>query len=327
MPDPHHDRTPARLPDKGMSLPQTRGALDTRLEPLLKETGIQNYALAVAYKGELILVRGKASAPRVLCSLGKPLTAQACRVLVQAGKLRLDVPLKTYLPVSGAASRITARQLLDHQSGLPATHTELAKDLVPPRFEYDLVLHALTQPLRFAPGEGMLYSSLGYQVLGRVIEAVSGQRADQYLKSAVLAPLGVKSYCAATYLSPTDLKTWGDPRLTAWSEVAWGHNDMAGASLMSALDYLRFLVFCRTRTATERLGWQERPTGLTHTGVWTNETHLAGLWRNGSASVCLIESKDDTACARVHALIEDHCLALQSPTPELTWRSVGGGGG
>ncbi len=46
------------------------------------------------------------------------------------------------------------------------------------------------QPLDFDPGEKMVYSNLGYLVLGRIIEAVTGQKYEPWVKKNVLAPVG-----------------------------------------------------------------------------------------------------------------------------------------
>jgi CubicO group peptidase (beta-lactamase class C family) len=57
----------------------------------------------------------------------------------------------------------------------------------------NVVRYAMGQPLDFAPGQRYAYSNLGYLVLGRLIEAVSGQAYETYVKSKVLAPLKVKT--------------------------------------------------------------------------------------------------------------------------------------
>lgn len=349
--DPHHDPTPASLPAPSKSPPSPTLSikpLDEAILALMREAEIPSVCVALAFKGRLTHARGYGQGvptrPQLLCSLSKPLTAQACFLLIQEGKLHLETPLKSILPAEGAAGRITLRQLLTHRSGLPSSHTELAQELkgrtdLPRRegvlYEYELVCHALTKPLRFTPGADFLYSSLGYQVLGRVIEAVAGQRADLFLQARVLRPLGIESYISTTYLRPKDLASLDylplPARLQVLSQTAWGCNDMAGAACLSPLDYLRFLARFRPMLTPETLrqlqrpagsgyglGWQLREgtvqgrpvVGVAHTGIWTRETHLATSWSHGACSVCFVESAKEDTCAQLHALVQEACLQL-----------------
>src|SRR5262245_32856388 len=110
-------------------------------------------------------------------SIGKLCTQIAILQLLDAGKLTLNDPIAKYLPDypdPDIARKVTIRQLLLHQSGIPdfLSHvrpdTKLdsiseLKDFLP------LFIH---QPLEFEPGTAQRYSSSGYIVLGSVIEAV-----------------------------------------------------------------------------------------------------------------------------------------------------------
>jgi N-acyl-D-amino-acid deacylase len=55
----------------------------------------------------------------------------------------------------------------------------------------DIVRYMMGQPLDFDPGTKFVYSNLGYLVLGRIIEAVTGQRYEQWVRQNVLAPVGI----------------------------------------------------------------------------------------------------------------------------------------
>jgi CubicO group peptidase (beta-lactamase class C family) len=111
-----------------------------------------------------------------IASISKPFTALAVLKLREAGRLSLDDSLARYLPESPNAARVTLRQLLTHTSGLP--------DFVP----FD---QAMSGPLDFEPGDRLNYSNIGYSALGRVIEKVSGRSYEDYLRVAILDPLGL----------------------------------------------------------------------------------------------------------------------------------------
>src|SRR5882762_2994830 len=61
----------------------------------------------------------------------------------------------------------------------------------PPARPDAIIRYMLRKPLDFNPGERYAYSNFGYCVLGRLIEKISGQRYDDYVKDHVLRPLGI----------------------------------------------------------------------------------------------------------------------------------------
>ena len=97
---------------------------------------------------------------------------------------------------------ITVRHLLQHTAGWDRRlsfdpmfrSVQIAKDLrVPAPAEPDDILrYMLRRSLDFSPGERSAYSNFGYCVLGRIIEDVTGQRYEDYVRDNVLAPLGVR---------------------------------------------------------------------------------------------------------------------------------------
>ncbi|HEX7939310.1 MAG TPA: serine hydrolase [Gemmatimonadaceae bacterium] len=126
-----------------------------------------------------------------LASLTKVVgTTTAIMILYDQGKIKLDEPVKTYLPEfsGGAKDDITIRLLLEHRSGLPA-----ARELWRTAWSPDDARHmVLRTQLEYEPGTGMVYSDLGYDILGFVVEAVSGQKLDAYLHDNVFEPLGME---------------------------------------------------------------------------------------------------------------------------------------
>ena len=123
-------------------------------------------------------------------SITKQFTAAAILQLRDAGKLSLDAPLATYLPGAPHAQEVTIRQLLTHTSGLheylegPNVIAEAAK---PVTFDA-LMSRVATMPLDFKPGTKYAYSNTNYIILGKVIETVSHQPYEAYIRAHVFAP-------------------------------------------------------------------------------------------------------------------------------------------
>jgi CubicO group peptidase (beta-lactamase class C family) len=127
-------------------------------------------------------------------SLTKAFTAVAVLQLVQAGKLRLDGKIGDYLPEYPNVGRhVTLHQLLTHTSGIPnftdfPEYVEWRQLTVQPR---QILEWFWDRPLEFEPGSQYRYSNSGYQVLGAIIERVSGQKYAEYLEQHVFAPAGL----------------------------------------------------------------------------------------------------------------------------------------
>ncbi|MBV9880803.1 MAG: beta-lactamase family protein [Gemmatirosa sp.] len=125
-----------------------------------------------------------------LASLTKVVgTTTAIMVLYDEGKIDLDAPVRQYLPAftGGQKDRVTVRQLLTHHSGLPPGR-DLWRSARNPEEAREQVL---ATPLVCRPGECYEYSDLGADVLGFLVETVSGQRLDRFLDERVFRRLGM----------------------------------------------------------------------------------------------------------------------------------------
>ncbi|HLU29068.1 MAG TPA: serine hydrolase domain-containing protein [Glycomyces sp.] len=129
-------------------------------------------------------------------SVAKPVTATAVMTLVEDGAIDLDEPVTAHLPDFRLAdedrsARITVRHLLEQSSGIPEGTgiTDRFDEYDDPYGEAVAEL-AEADPLA-EPGERFEYASANYLVLGAVVEAVSGEPYGQYLREAVLDPLGM----------------------------------------------------------------------------------------------------------------------------------------
>ena len=116
-------------------------------------------------------------------SLTKPVFAYAVLKLVDAGKLDLDTPLVKYLPGRydvGDDSRldqITARHVLSHTTGFPNWR---------PRGSATLKMY-------FTPGGRFSYSGEGFVYLSKVVEKITGEPTEAFVKRTVFEPLEMKS--------------------------------------------------------------------------------------------------------------------------------------
>lgn len=179
-----------------------------------------------------------------LASLTKPLaTGAAVMLLVDQGKIRLDEPAATYWPEFGTLGKekITVRDLLSHRGGLIPDNalTDYQKGRAS---SYEKICSL--QPTAL-PGEKFIYSDVGFIVLGKVVENVSGERLDDFTKRHLYEPLGMKE---TMYNPPEQLRQRAaatEKRGDRWmkGEVhdprAWEMEGVAGhAGLFSTADDL-----------------------------------------------------------------------------------------
>ncbi|MTI22699.1 class A beta-lactamase-related serine hydrolase [Fulvivirga sp. RKSG066] len=125
-------------------------------------------------------------------SVTKPFTAIAILRLVEEGKLSFSDSVGQYLSdVPEHWQPLTIHQLLSHTSGLMHSWDVLEDSII--MFQKSSISNTLTwyydQPLRFEPGTSFSYSGVGYLVLANIIEAVTNQSYDEYLKQLIYDPL------------------------------------------------------------------------------------------------------------------------------------------
>lgn len=159
-----------------------------------------------------------------ICSMSKAITTVAIMQLYEHGKLGLDDPVQNYIPAFKKTqvldsfnekdssyttvpvkSPITLRQLLTHTSGIAygdfnpgkimavyAKNNMLGVGLSHNSWTTEEFINRLADvPLAFQPGDHFLYG-LNMDVLGRVIEVVSGEKLADYFRKHIFEPLGMK---------------------------------------------------------------------------------------------------------------------------------------
>lgn len=140
-----------------------------------------------------------------LASLTKPLiTGLLCARMVEREELKLDRAVASYLPEFDQLDKneITIRQLLTHTSGLPAWRplyllTNDAKDGVLPAIA--------AEPLQYKPGERVVYSDLGFIVLGFLLQRMSGRALNDLAHEQIFGPLNLRQ----TFFNPAAVTRTG----------------------------------------------------------------------------------------------------------------------
>jgi beta-N-acetylhexosaminidase len=203
-----------------------QGALDPLIEEQIGKRAFPGAALAVGYRGTLVLQRGygkldySAKTSAVindtlydLASLTKVITATTLAMqLYERGQLKLEHPVSRYFPgfVGEGRDKITIRHLLTHTSGLPA-HLPLYKDL---KGKPAFVEKILQVPLESKPGTKAVYSDLGIILLGDIIEKLAAKSLDQLAATRIFEPLGMKHMFFKPksqwkkLIAPTEVDPW-----------------------------------------------------------------------------------------------------------------------
>lgn len=192
--------------------------LDLWLNEQIAYRQLPSLTIGIVYDQELIWSKGYGYAdleqqmpatPQTLyriASITKLFTSTAIMQLRDAGKLRLDDPVKDYLPwfqlqnPFDEAPAVTIRHLLTHTSGLPreAAYPYWTDHNFPTREQIRKALP--DQPMIFPPGSTYKYSNLGIALLGEVVAEVSGEPYERYIREHILEPLGMTS----SAVIPTD---------------------------------------------------------------------------------------------------------------------------
>jgi N-acyl-D-amino-acid deacylase len=199
------------------------GAFDKAVLDIMNRHGIPGASLSIAKDGRLVFARGYGWAnlgtgekvqPTTLfglASVSKPLTATAIFKLIEEGKLSLDdrafAILNHIKPPPGIRpdprlNQITIRHLLNHSAGWNRMISGDPLNWAPKISQYfrvpmpikpaHVVAYMYLVPLNFNPGAQWQYSNVGYVILGEIIAKVSGQSYEDYVRTRVLTPMGIR---------------------------------------------------------------------------------------------------------------------------------------
>lgn len=186
---------------------QNLETIDNYITQQMSELDIPGVAIGIVRGDQIVYTQGYGVAddagramtsdtPFLIASLSKPITALGIMQLVEEGKINLDAPVQTYLPWFRVAdeevsSKITVRHLLHQTSGFDERESYI-RNLNTDSSDDALAksIRALnTAELNFTPGEAFEYTNTNYDILGLLIQTVSGQPYEQYVEEKIFTPL------------------------------------------------------------------------------------------------------------------------------------------
>ncbi|HLE01107.1 MAG TPA: serine hydrolase [Bdellovibrionota bacterium] len=173
--------------------PVTEGIQTENLKALVARSDeSESDSLLIVKNGKLILEKYSAEggSPIQSFSVTKSIVNLGIGFAVAEGKLdSIDAPVHRYFPEwnQGRKKRITIRHLMNHTSGI-STASEV--DFVYP----DLIQYALAAEIDHDPGSRFVYNNKAVQLLSGVLQKITNERTDLYLKKKLFTPLGIVNY-------------------------------------------------------------------------------------------------------------------------------------
>ncbi|MBL7817794.1 MAG: serine hydrolase [Saprospiraceae bacterium] len=323
--------------------------LDAEINKYRTDQNISALSLAICKDGRLVFAKGYGvanastgedvspqSTMRIM-SVSKPVTATGIMLLVQQNKLDLGKKVfgpdgilnAKYPTTSENLKKITVRQMLNHTSGLETCNGQpvfwdkngTVKDAMD-------VLMKDANIFKYTPGSAELqwyYSNTGYYFLGRIIEEVSGQSYENFIRTQVLNPCGIGN---TMYLGNAD----GTPKAGEALYVPESKPNMQlwgafGGWVARPIDLLKFLVrvdgsptkpdiitgATHTTMTTGSslnmnyaLGWSVSGTTQNHNGTHGSSRSFLVEMGNGISYAIIISNKptDDNWCSKLRNAME-----------------------
>lgn len=127
-----------------------------------------------------------------LASLTKVFTSVAVMQLDEIGLININDPISEYITEFklGVKEQITIWHILTHSSGLDSIQKMELRTI---RDQDILFRRIFSEALKFKPGTNFLYTDLGFILLGRLIEVITGSTLDSYINQHIFMPLGMNS--------------------------------------------------------------------------------------------------------------------------------------
>lgn len=185
--------------------PDLSARVSAAITSVMKTTQVPSASVGIVRGGHVVFVQAfgmarlkppvaaRADMHYAIGSISKQFTVAAVMLLQQQGKLSIDAPVSTWFPELTRSHDVTLRNLMSHTSGYsdyaPQDYTIPAwtHPMTPER----LVHEWATKPLDFEPGTQYQYSNTNFNIVGLIVQKVSGQPFWAYLKANVLDPVGL----------------------------------------------------------------------------------------------------------------------------------------
>ncbi|KON90318.1 hypothetical protein AF332_14910 [Sporosarcina globispora] len=187
-------------------------SIDEFMVSNLKKTGLPGVSVSIIKGNKVIYTAGygndsegnpiTADTKMYIGSVSKSFTSLAVMQLVEQGKIQLQKPVKSYLPnfvtEDERSDKITVTQLLNQSSGLSdKSFPEMS--LSQPNSLMEEMKRLSGAHLTADPGTQWNYHNPNYHILAQLVEQVSGQPFNQYIKNHILTPLNMSSTISMTF--------------------------------------------------------------------------------------------------------------------------------
>ena len=179
--------------------------LDSMIRRTVVSKQLVGLSIGVMQNGKVVLARGyglrklgghdsvTAETQFAVGSVTKQFTCSSALLLAQDGKLSMQDPVAKYYPNLTRAADITLLDLGQHVSGYrdfyPLDFVD--REMQRPETPDSIIVEYATRPLDFDPGTRWSYSNTNFLILGRVVEKVSGQSWDAFVRDRIWKPVGM----------------------------------------------------------------------------------------------------------------------------------------
>ncbi len=237
-------------------------------------------------------------------SISKAFVATAIMQLKDQNKLQTEDTIAKYIPSFPRGSEVKLVHLLTHTSGIP--EYEAGADDI----SHEELLKRIGQQKRlFNPGEKWKYSDSNYSILGYIVEKVSGQPLEEYIKQHIFDVVGMKNSGFGTELEKTKYPSTGYkivnnnmtvPAIPSMSQL-YGNGDiytsandlylfneaLFSGKLISKESYNQMFTAFKKDYG---FGWYVNPGSYSNHGVMPGWNCLNGFSRSGNAYVILLSN-------------------------------------
>ncbi|OMF29777.1 hypothetical protein BK133_17410 [Paenibacillus sp. FSL H8-0548] len=343
--------------------------IDRYMQSAMEKLDIPGAALGIVHKDGPLYIKGYGTAdsknsqitpqtPFIIGSMSKSFTAMAVMQLVDSGKIELNAPVQRYLPEfrvadEKASEAMTVRSLLNQTSGIP---TIAGLKLPAPELKLELYPAAqLRTKLSEPAGSLFQYSNANYNVLGALVQAVSGQPYGEYMKSHIFEPLGMKN-TAASYVEAVKLGlSDGHQSLFGWMITTSPKERPAdipsGYIKASAEDMTRYLIaqmnggaFAGKQVVSTQsialmqgeqgvlieddryygMGWMKRGNSISHDGGVEN--FQSNMLIDGDIGIVILLNKNDAFVFGAEVMTEGVRAIMDGQEPSLEELPTASGG-
>lgn len=314
--------------------------IDNYINDFLKRNNITGASLAIAKEGRLVYSKGygysilEDSIPVSpyhlfrIASVSKLITAITIMKLVEEEKLSVND--KVFGPegilndsiflnyTDKRYEQITVHDLLNHTAGwnekmgdpvFNSLYVARKMHITPPATLDDVIQYSLEFKLSHKPGRKYKYSNLGYTILGKIIERITGMKYEDYVQFAILHPLGIydmhigKSYEEDLYINEVHYydhnrnnKIWAFDGSKKLVPIVYGGNNIellgaAGGWVASAPELAKLMVAVDGFESRPDILSQESIRYMTHSNGlsrkligWRGTDGYGTWWRTGTMS-------------------------------------------